>query len=126
MTHCDIVLVYIRDGVFGELEAIRGPLTMHHPPPQKPLAPPEPSTISTQDSSAEPNTTEPDQSKLSQHTSITQSTTVIVTSTDDTNVTPESASVPHAVEHVQPQPLALGIARALKTSVIIPESAEGE
>ena len=129
MTQCDIKLVYIWDSVFGELDAIRGPSTMHKmstTPPQKPLAPPELPTLSTQDSIADPKATELDQGKPPQNTGITQSTAEIGTSTSDTSVTSESASAPHAVEYEQSQPLAMGNANAVKTSVVIPESTEGE
>ena len=49
---CDIALVYIRDSVFGELEAIRGPSIMPKTsttPPQKPLASAEPPTLLMQE-----------------------------------------------------------------------------
>ena len=129
MTRCDIKLVYIWDGVFGELDAIRGPSTMHKmstTPPQKPLTPLELPTLSTQDSIADPKATELDLGKPPQNTGITQSTAEIGTSTSDTSVTSESASAPHAAEYEQSQPLAMGNANAVKTSVVIPESTEGE
>ena len=95
MVQCDVVLVYIRDGVFGELEPIRGPAPtpkMGKESPPKLPTPPKASTNQTLDTHGEQKQTELDLSDWFQPTGITQSTLVTDAQHDDTDVTPESAN----------------------------------
>ena len=93
MVQCDIVLVYIRDGVFGELEPIQGPAPtpkMGKESPPKLPTPPEASTHQTLDTFGEQGKTEHDLSDRLRPTGITQSTPVADAQHYDTDVTPES------------------------------------
>ena len=98
MAQCDVVLVYIRDGVFGELVPIRGPAPApkmgKESPPKLPTPPKDP-THKTLDTNGEQKQTEQDSSDRLQPTGITQSTSVTDAQHDDTDVTPESANAPH-------------------------------
>ena len=102
MAQCDVVLVYIRDGVFGELEPIRGPAPTpkmgKESPPKLPTPPKDP-THKTLDTNGEQKQTEQDLSDQLQPTGITQSTPVTDAQHDDTDVTPESANAPHTKDH---------------------------
>ena len=129
MTQCDIVLVYIRDGVFGELEPIRSPvskITMAAATPQKPLASPEPTTAAKVGVVADPDPDEPDSEKNKLHSGITQSTSVIPALLNDSNVTPQNTGDLLTAECVHPLPAAVGTANELRTCAVIPESADGE
>ena len=123
MTQCDIVLVYIWDGIFCELKAKNCQKIKRLQPA---LKPPESTKITQLVPVVDPNAEEPDPKQPPQHISITQSTAAATTSTDDKNVTPQSASDLHAIEHTQLLPLAVGTTNELRTSAVIPESAEGE
>ena len=62
MMQCDIVLIYICDGVFGELESIRSPVsksTMTVTSPQKPLVPPDPTKIANASTNEDTNPDKP-------------------------------------------------------------------
>ena len=102
MAQCDIVLVYLRDGVFGELDTIKGPASMpktsmtSSPKPSVPLVS---STLHTQDVHGEDRMTDTNSYNLPRHPGITQSTPVTMVTTGDTNVTPDSSSALHATEH---------------------------
>ena len=128
MTQCDIVLVYIRDGVFGELEKIRAPAPKSQTdtdPPHRMVTPSKTRMQKTQDLDAEPNTTEPTTSNLAHDDGITQSTTDVRATVDDSLVTTENATAPHVAEHKEPtvRPTAADI--ELNTDVIIPKSIDG-
>ena len=127
IVQCDVVLVYIRDGVFGELETIQGPAPMPktsaESPPKLP-APPEPPTHHTQDMHGEQDKTEQNPNNLPRPPGITQSTAVTVVVTVDTIVTPESASAPHTIEHEESHQQLACTNSASTTSVVIPESVD--
>ena len=95
-------------------------------PPTPALEPLELTKITQLVPVVDPNAEEPDPKQPPQHIGITQSTAGAMTSTDDNNLTPQSASGLHAVEHTQLLPLAVDTANELRTSAVIPESAEGE
>ena len=102
MVQCDVVLVYIRDGVFGELEPIHQPAPtpkMGKESPPKLPTPPEASTHQTLDTYGGQKKTEHDLSDRPRPIGITQSTPVADAQHDDTDVTPESASAPHTADH---------------------------
>ena len=68
--------------------------------------------------------TEQNPNNLPQPPGITQSTAVTVVMTDDTIVTPESASALHATEHEESHQQLACTDSASKTSVVIPESVD--
>ena len=127
MAQCDIVLVYIRDGVFGELEPIQGPAPtpkMDKESPPKLPTPPKASTHQTLDMHGEQQQTEQDLSDRPQPAGITQSTLVTDAQHDDTDVTPESANAPHTEDHEEIQHQASNTTGATATPGFIPESVD--
>ena len=102
MAQCDIMLVFIRDGVYGKLEPIRGPAPtprMGKESPPKLPTPPKASTHQTLDTHGEQKQTEQDLSDRPQPAGITQSTLVTDAQHADTDVTPESANASHTEDH---------------------------
>ena len=98
MAQCDVVLVYIRDGIFGELEPIRGPVSTPKTgkePPLKLPTPPKASIDQTMDMYGEQKQKVLDLSDRLQPAGITQSTFATDVKHDNTDVTPESANAPH-------------------------------
>ena len=127
MAQCDVVLVYIRDGVFGELEPIRGPAAspkMGKESPPKLPTPPKDSTHQTLDTNGEQKQIKQDLSDRLQPIGITQSTPVTDAQHDDTDVTPESANAPHTKDHEKTRQQASNTTGATATPVVIPESAD--
>ena len=129
MSQCDIVLVYIRDGVFSELETIRSlvskstmPVTSLH----KPLASPEPAKAAKCGTTAEPDPDETESEKTKSLSGITQSTPVIPAQPGDSSVTLQNTGDPLIGEHAQPLPAVEGTANKQRTDAVIPESVEGE
>ena len=127
MAQCDVVLVYIRDGIFGELEPIRGPAPttkMGNESPPKLPTPPKASTNQTLDPHDEQKQTELDSSDRFQPTGITQSTLVTDAQHDDTDVTPESTNAPHTENHEKTRQQASNTIGATATPGVIPESVD--
>ena len=127
MAQCDIVLVYIRDGIFGKLEPIRGPAPptkMGKESPPKLPTPPKASTNQTLDTHDEQKQMELDSSDQFQPTGITQSTLVTDAQHDDTDVTPESANAPHTENHEKTRQQASNTIGATATPGVIPESVD--
>ena len=127
MAQCDVVLVYIQNGVFGELEAIRGPAPtpkMGKESPPKLPTPPNASTHQTLDTHCEQKQTKQDLSDRFQPTGITQSTPVTDAQHDDTDVTPESANAPHTEDHEKTRQQASNTTGATATPIVIPESVD--
>ena len=87
---------------------------------------PEPAKVAKAGTIADPDRHESDPKKSSLHSGITQSTAVTPAFSGDSNVTPQSAGDLHTVEHPQPSLPTVGTASELKTSDIIPRSADGE
>ena len=127
MAQCDVVLVYIRDGVFGELEPIRGPAPtqkMGKESPPKLPTPPKASTHQTLDTQGEQKQTKQDLNDRPQPAGITQSTLVKDAQQADTDVTPESANAPHTEDHEETRQQASNTTGVTATLGVIPESVD--
>ena len=92
-------------------------------PPKLPT-PPKASSHQTQVTYGEHKKAEHDLSDQSRTTGITQSTPATDAKHDDTNVTPESASAPHTVDHGETCQQPSNTDGAMKTPVVIPESVD--
>ena len=127
MAQCDVVLVYIRDGIFGELEPIRGPASTPKTgkePPLKLPTPPKASIDQTMDTYGEQKQKELDLSDRLQPAGITQSTFATDVKHDNTDVTPESANAPHTEDRDKTRQQALTTAGATAATGVIPESVD--
>ena len=127
MTQCDVVLVYIREGVFGELEPIQGPVPMPKMSTEfspKLPTPSRSSTHHTQITHGEQEKTEHNFSNPSRPPGITHSTSATEAMTVDTIVTPESASAPHTADSEETHQQPTNTDGASTTSVVIPESVD--
>ena len=127
MVQCDVVLVYIRDRVFGELEPIRGPAPIPKMGTEflpKLPTPPKAPTHQTQVTYGEHEKTEHDLNDQSRPTDITQSTPATDAQHDDTDVTPESASAPHTADQGETCQQPSNTAGVTATPVVIPESVD--
>ena len=127
MVQCDVVLVYIWDGIFGELEPIQGPAStpkMGKESPPKLPTPPKASTDQTLDTYGEQKQTELDLSDQLQPTGITQSTLVTDAQHDNTDVRPESANAPHTEDRDKTRQQASNTTGATAATGVIPESVD--
>ena len=129
MSQCEIVLVYIKDGVFGELEKIRSLVskstttvtTVHHP-----MLSPEPSNVVKHATSVEQCLNKAETEKTRLYSDIPHSTSAISAFPVDSNITPQNTDDPLIGEHVHPSPTAEGSAQGPSKGIVIPESARGK
>ena len=127
MAQCDIVLVYIWDGIFGKLEPIRGPASIPKTgkePPLKLPTPPKASIDQTMDTYGEQKQKELVLSDRLQPAGITQSTFATDVKHDNTDVTPESANAPHTEDRDKTRQQAQTAAGARAATGVIPDNVD--
>ena len=127
LAKCDVVVVYIRDGVFGELEPIRGPAQQSHLEATS-VTTPETGMQKVQDLNA--NQTDIKMTTFNQseplHSSITRSTSETEPTMNDRLVITENAANPEAGDNDKPTQQPTASKSLPTTDVVIPESVGSE
>ena len=124
ISQCEIVLVYIKDRIYGELEKIRGPATKPIHSTITTIPPASTSTkVSTNPVTAKPRPSEDiDNALLESKIGITGSTTTGLCVHVNEDVTPQTALKSSKLENIQPTLALMDAPNKPTTGVIIPEN----